>query len=119
MSMFPHHNGLNFPPTTFPNAAPSGFSPPASVTAGYPPHLPPFYLYAHAQKALQQHGLNNNGLLDTEGMRQGPPPSSATSTSVRADRTGEDIDKDTILSNSIENLRMRARQHAASLGLTE
>ena len=46
---------------------------------------------------------------------QGPPPSSSTSLSVKADRAGEDIDKDTtdILSNSIENLRMRARQHAA------
>ena len=51
MSMFPHHSGLNFPPTTFPNTAPSVFSSPASVISGYPPHLPPFYLYTHAQKA--------------------------------------------------------------------
>jgi hypothetical protein len=109
-----YHNGLSFhPATTFPGASPGYPTPP--VASGYPAsHLPPFYLYAHAQKALLQQQQQQHGSLGSaEGVRSAP-----CATSVRADMPTDEA-KETILSNSIENLRMRARQHAASLGFTD
>ena len=125
--LLPHHNGLPLPHTTFPSTA-SALPPPlpasaSPVTAGYPPHIPPFYLYAHAQKALQlqqsQSGLAGNGLLEPESMRQAGPSLNPSSPGRGNERQQEDIKKETILNNSIENLRMRARQHAAAMGYAD